>query len=190
MGEEVLIESTTDHEGNYIDHRHHSKVPASHDVAVKHHKHQHNPPVSYYQQQQLPRIKLQPATKYEEPITIVSTLPAIVPAPAPYNSINLNHVNSLIHEDPVASIDTYASAPVTEPLDTYGSPPIVHHTTEPVSQPVYLPTTTTSNVFLNHNPEASSYQDQLQFLSPAQPASPVFTTATEGLPVYHQGQML
>jgi len=70
--------------------------------------------------------------------------------------------------------------------DSYGSPPLSQHTTEHNTEPVYLPTTTTSNVFLNHNPAASSYEQQLRFLSPAQPASPVFTTATERLPPAYQ----
>jgi hypothetical protein len=60
---------------------------------------------------------------------------------------------------------------------------------------VYLPTT---NVFLTNHAPATSYQEQVHFVEPAlptyqephhflapvQPASPVFTTVTEGLPDY------
>ena len=200
LGPDVLIDSTTEHHGQvtHIAEHHHPKVksPASHYGSQKqehHHQqqeHHHQKPASYYQQQQLPKIKLRPTTEatYEEPVTVVSTLPPLVqtlPPSAHYNSINLNHVNSLIHEDPTALIDSYGSPAAHEPLDSYGAPPVhqPEYTTGYEPPPVYAPTTTTSNVFLNHNPAASSYQEQLQFLAPAQPASPVYTTVTE---VFHQ----
>lgn len=148
-------------------------------------KHQHpryNPPPAhhhnsnqYHQQQQVPKIRVkqqQPVTTYNEPVTIVSTLPPPPPPPSPtsYNSINLNHVNSLLHENPSSEFQEQS-------YDSYGSPP-VHQPQEPVPT-IYLPTSTSSNVFLQQNEPVSTYQEQVHFLAPAQPASPVFTTVTE-----------
>ena len=191
LGEDVLIESTTDHHGLG---KNHVQIPPTHNVINKVAKHQHaryNPPVQhhnnnqYQQQQQVPKIRLkqqQPVTTYSEPVTIVSTLPPPPPPPSPtsFNSINLNHVNTLVHETPSPDFQQQS-------FDSYGSP-LVQQPQESAefSQPtVYLPTSTTSNVFLEQNEPVNTYQEQVQFLAPVQPASPVFTTVTEET-VYQQ----
>lgn len=183
LGEDVLIESTTDHHGkvggNFGANR--LKIPASHNVVskVRQPHNQYTPPANsnYHQQQQVPKIKIKSPTRtYVEPSsTVVSTLPPPPPPPSPssYNNINLNHINSLPTQRPVSSIaqhqlqsiDIYGSPAAEEQsIDTYIRPP------EPSTETIYLPTSTSFDSFEQNVPQ------QVQFLAPAQS---VYTPATD-----------
>ena len=192
LGEDVLIESTTDHHGKVGANfgKHHLKIPASHNVlnkaAVRQPQNRYIPPANnnYHQQQQVPKIKIKsPARSYVEPTTIVSTLPPPPPSPSPssYNNINLNHINSLPSNRPVSSIQHELQS-----IDTYGTPPAQQHTfdtfeslPEQSTQAIYLPTSTSSDSYEQNVPE----QEHVQFLAPAQP---VYTTATETADIFQQ----